>query len=112
MGISLSTIVRAGSPRSPKAKNLTLIAFFLFLGAHFGFAANPEDIDRVASRLSCYCGTCPHLVATQCGCSNAEAMKAEVGKMLDSGMTEQQIIQSFVDRYGNTVLSSPPKSGF
>lgn len=27
-------------------------------------------------------------------------------------MTEQQIINSFVAEYGNTVLSAPPKSGF
>jgi cytochrome c-type biogenesis protein CcmH len=91
---------------------LLLLLGALLLTSAAGFAAEEKDIERVASQLSCYCGTCPHLVVTQCGCGTADKIMKEVGTMLDQGMTDKQIIQSFVDRYGNTVLSSPPKSGF
>lgn len=95
-----------------KAALLPLLLTVFFLAAAGGFAADQKDITRVASQLSCFCGTCPHLVVTQCGCGTADKIMQEVGTMLDKGMTDKQIIQSFVDRYGNTVLSSPPKSGF
>jgi len=69
-------------------------------------------VDGVASKLSCFCGTCPHLVVTQCGCSTADQIKAEVQKKINAGMTESQIVDSFVAEYGQTILTTPPKSGF
>ena len=69
-------------------------------------------VESVASKLSCYCGTCPHLVVTKCGCSLADQIKAEVQTKIDAGMTESQIIDSFVAQFGQTVLAAPPKSGF
>lgn len=69
-------------------------------------------LEGVASKLSCWCGTCPHLVVTQCGCSTADQIKAEVQKKIDAGMTETQIIDSFIAEHGQTVLATPPKSGF
>lgn len=75
-------------------------------------AASKPTVNEVASKLSCYCGTCPHLVVTECGCGTADQIKADIQKMIDSGMTQNQIIKSYVDRYGATVLSAPPKKGF
>jgi cytochrome c-type biogenesis protein CcmH len=69
-------------------------------------------VDGVASKLSCFCGTCPHLVVTQCGCSTADQIKAEVQKKINAGMTESQIVDSFVAEYGQTILTTPPKTGF
>jgi cytochrome c-type biogenesis protein CcmH len=42
----------------------------------------------------------------------AEQMKADIKKMLDKGMTKQQILDYYVDQYGERILASPPKSGF
>jgi cytochrome c-type biogenesis protein CcmH len=75
-------------------------------------ADSKPRMEDVAGKLSCFCGTCPHLVVTQCGCSTADQIKAEVQKKIDAGMTETQIIDSFVAQYGQTVLSAPPKRGF
>jgi cytochrome c-type biogenesis protein CcmH len=75
-------------------------------------AADPPTVDQVAGRLSCYCGTCPHLVVSQCGCSTADQIKADIKKMIAQGMTEDQIVQSYVAQYGDTVLAAPPGSGF
>ena len=39
-------------------------------------------------------------------------MLRELEAMIDSGQTEEQIIAAYAEKYGYTVLSSPPASGF
>lgn len=93
-------------------KRFVSLVLFLLLLANLVFAIAKPKMEDVAGKLSCFCGTCPHLVVTQCGCPTADKIKAEVQKKIDAGMTESQIINSFIAEYGNTVLSAPPKSGF
>lgn len=73
---------------------------------------NNPKMEDVAGKLACYCGTCPHLVVTKCGCGTADQIKKDVQKMIDQGMTEKQIIDSYVAQYGQTVLAAPTGSGF
>jgi cytochrome c-type biogenesis protein CcmH len=88
------------------------IFIVLILLIYTGAGAATATLDGVASKLSCYCGTCPHLAVSQCTCSKADEIKAEIKQKIAQGMTEQQIINSFVAEHGQTVLSAPPKSGF
>lgn len=37
---------------------------------------------------------------------------AELGKMIDEGKSDDQIMAYFVDKYGTSVLAAPPASGF
>ena len=76
------------------------------------YADAKPTVDQIADKLSCFCGTCPHLVVTRCGCSMADKIKSEIRQKIDSGMSEPQIIQAFVAEYGETVLSAPPRHGF
>ena len=69
-------------------------------------------MEDVAGKLACYCGTCPHLVVSACGCSTADQIKSEIQKMIDAGQTEDQILQSYIAKHGQTVLAAPTKSGF
>jgi cytochrome c-type biogenesis protein CcmH len=39
-------------------------------------------------------------------------MLADLGKQIDEGKSDDQIIASFVEKYGSTVLAAPPVSGF
>jgi cytochrome c-type biogenesis protein CcmH/NrfF len=39
-------------------------------------------------------------------------MRDIVTRKLQAGESEEQILQFFVDRYGESVLAAPPKSGF
>lgn len=39
-------------------------------------------------------------------------MFSELGKRVDEGLSDQQIVTYFVDKYGTTVLAAPPVSGF
>lgn len=89
----------------------TIIVVLIILSYSLAHAAT-ATLDGVANKLSCFCGTCPHLSVSVCTCSKADEIKTEIKQKIAQGMTEQQIINSFVAEYGNTVLSAPPKSGF
>jgi cytochrome c-type biogenesis protein CcmH len=39
-------------------------------------------------------------------------MLADLGKQIDEGRSDEQIIASFIEKYGSTVLAAPPVSGF
>jgi len=91
-----------------------LYSSFLLLFA-FGVlsaATVKPKMEDIASKLSCFCGGCPHLVVSQCGCSVADKIMADIQKKIDAGMSEPQIINGYVAQYGNTILSAPPKKGF
>ncbi len=42
----------------------------------------------------------------------AESIKAEVRQMLAAGATEQQVLDSFVHKYGEKILAAPRAHGF
>ena len=89
---------------------LLLIVAFLSVPAVTAYAATVED---VANQLICQCG-CTQ-VLSKCAepvCSTREEMKGLISEKLNQGQTQQEIIQSFVDRYGEKVLASPSKTGF
>ena len=87
-------------------------AIFIILFCCLAMASGKERMEDVASRLSCFCGTCPHLVVTDCGCSVADKIKEDVGKRLAAGETGDHIVADYVAKYGQTVLAAPPKAGF
>jgi cytochrome c-type biogenesis protein CcmH len=70
------------------------------------------DVGRIEESLVCMCETCPSLVLKTCMCGYAENMKKEVQALVDEGKTEDEVIQVFVDRYGERVLALPVQEGF
>ena len=76
-------------------------------------AADRERVKEVADNFICLCGcnqvlhSCNHI-----GCPNRGPMLAEVETQLDQGLSEEAIVRNFAEKYGLTVLSSPPTSGF
>jgi cytochrome c-type biogenesis protein CcmH len=42
----------------------------------------------------------------------AEEMKEEIRSMLGEGRTESEVVDAFVARYGERILSNPPERGF
>ena len=93
--------------------SILLLLWIVISLAQSAFAGESKPrMEDVAGKLSCYCGTCPHLVVTACGCPVADQIKADVQKKIDAGMSEKEILAAYVAQYGQTVLSAPPKSGF
>jgi len=71
-----------------------------------------EISDRLV-RLVCQCGCQMILrVCNHVNCPSAVPMRHEIEKQLLDGKDNDTIVASFVDEYGQKVLSSPPATGF
>lgn len=68
-----------------------------------------QDLENA---LMCKCDDKCGKVLINCTCSTSDKTRAKFSKMLESGLTVEQIIKIQVDEYGETVLSAPTKFGF
>lgn len=75
------------------------------------------DIDarftKLGHQMMCMCGC--NQVLLECnhvGCAYSERMRNELTVGLERGDSDSLVLQSFVQKYGNTVLSAPTSSGF
>ena len=77
-------------------------------------APSQESLDQrvhdVASQLKC--PVCQGESVADSPSTISQQMRGVIRQQLQQGQSEQQIIQYFVSRYGNTILWSPPKQGF
>jgi len=64
-------------------------------------------------RLMCTCG-CAQLLGecNHVGCKDSTQELSELRADIASGMTDQQVFDAFVAKYGATVLAAPPAKGF
>ncbi len=94
-------------------KKLVAVVALLVLFAASPATADSATVSGIAKQLICQCG-CGMVLSscTHAECASREAMTAFIGQALGQGKSEAQIIQSFVVRYGEQVLASPPKRGF
>ena len=76
-------------------------------------AASSVSVSSIGEKLVCLCG-CNQTIAAcpDDPCSFADPARATIAQKLAQGLSEPQIIQSFVAQYGEKVLVTPPKSGF
>jgi cytochrome c-type biogenesis protein CcmH len=68
------------------------------------------DVIRVGKRLRCKCG-CGDTIATcsMLQCEHSKPGKERIAKMQSLGMSDEQIINAFVQDYGADILLSPPR---
>jgi cytochrome c-type biogenesis protein CcmH len=64
----------------------------------------------VAEKL--YCPLCDGIKLSDCELQVCEQMRRVIAEKLAAGESEEQIIQYFVEQYGDRVLGAPPKRGF
>lgn len=92
---------------------VSLLALLVAVAALSQTAAEKPsaDLRRVAAHLQCQCG-CKDSVATcsmlECGFS--KPAKEKIARMQAVGMSDEQIIQSFVRDYGQGIYLAPPSS--
>ncbi|MBI4674542.1 MAG: cytochrome c-type biogenesis protein CcmH [Chloroflexi bacterium] len=86
-----------------------LAAVFLFI-LTIAPAFADAGVDAVAQNLMCQCG-CTMVLST-CECGTAEQMRSEITTLFAEGKTQQQILDFYVAKYGEKVLSAPTKQGF
>ncbi len=104
-----------------RAVNLTLrngILPILLLGLFLTLSAcareAPPSLEGRAQSIDkqLICLQCPGETIDQSQVELAAQMRAVVRERLEDGWTRDQILQYFVDSYGEAVLAAPPKEGF
>jgi len=76
---------------------------------------NDAFVIGIEEKLRCTCGcnldvyTCR---TTDFTCGTSPAMHREVVALIEQGMTGQEVIDAFVEQYGELVLMAPKKEGF
>ncbi|HUB34166.1 MAG TPA: cytochrome c-type biogenesis protein CcmH [Bryobacteraceae bacterium] len=70
-----------------------------------------NDVRRVGSRIRCQCG-CGDSVATcsMLECEFSKPAKLKIAQMQAVGMSDEQIIQSFIRQYGPGIYLAPPNA--
>jgi cytochrome c-type biogenesis protein CcmH len=97
--------------------NPTLRAAQVVLIAVMAIAFLGADADarftKLGHQLMCMCGC--NQILLECnhvGCAYSERMRNELTAGLVRGDSDSLVLQSFVQKYGNTVLAAPTSSGF
>ncbi|MFQ5645315.1 MAG: cytochrome c-type biogenesis protein CcmH [bacterium] len=92
------------------------VAWFVILAFTVSAWANNEvelnrKVKKVAHELVCLCG-CGNQVLDVCTCAVAAKERKRIKNYLQSGKTQQEILDIFIAEKGWVVLSAPPKKGF
>lgn len=76
-------------------------------------AQQSDRAKRLGGRMMCVCGC--NQILTACnhvGCTTSHTMLKELDERIARGDSDDLILQSFIQEYGQTVLVDPPKRGF
>lgn len=91
-----------------------VVALSIVWGVTLFRAAQPKTLDQrvheVASQLQC--PICHGESVADSPSGLASEMRALIRQKLSQGESEQQVIQYFESRYGDTILEAPPAQGF
>ena len=71
-----------------------------------------SQLADLENALMCKCDDKCGKVLINCTCDTSKETRKTLTAKLDSGLTVDQIIKQYVDKYGETVLSAPTKTGF
>jgi cytochrome c-type biogenesis protein CcmH len=91
-----------------------LVAIIVLLSAFGCTAQQTQSLDEQAQEIyrSLMCPICPGQTIDQSSSELSVQMRSLVREKLEQGETRDEILQFFVERYGETVLAAPVKSGF
>jgi len=84
----------------------------LFLIASGTFDARAADIPALERQLINPCENCGGMPLAGSYCGGAMKAKQELRDLAAQGMTDQQILDAFVAKYGTWILATPPRRGF
>ena len=96
-------------------KRLTPALFIMMTGFSALVPAQKSvTIDKIKNSLICTCECSMTVNACQgsMACSSAEKLNSEAKALVEKGLSEQEILTVFIDRYGEKILAAPTKKGF
>lgn len=68
-------------------------------------AVTADEVNEIAGKL--YCPVCENIPLDTCGTAACEDWRYEIQLQLEQGLTEEQIIDDFVVRFGDRVVGTP-----
>jgi cytochrome c-type biogenesis protein CcmH len=86
------------------------IAFLIIFAGALSAATQQEQ--EVIVQLMCPCPDKCGKALENCTCSNSVEYKTEIRNLLGTGQAVDDIVEVFVDKYGETVRTAPKMSGF
>jgi cytochrome c-type biogenesis protein CcmH len=102
---------------SPAGRVLSALVLALALAAPVAaqqpaapVAIDEKEVYEIASQLRCV--VCQNLSVADSPSEMAQQMRTLVRERLATGANREQVIQYFVDRYGEWILLAPKRSGF
>jgi cytochrome c-type biogenesis protein CcmH len=97
--------------RSKKVAQVLLLCLAIFL---FAGAGDPATrFTEIGHQLMCICGCNEILLeCNHVGCPDSDGMRNELMAAVTRGDSDSLVEQSFVQKYGPTVLAAPTTSGF
>lgn len=91
---------------------ILLLAAFCY-AADSGTPLENARVRRLGEQLKCLCG-CGSSV-TSCNmlhCGHSEPARAKLLTMVNAGMSDKDILDTFAKEYGTEILEKPPAEGF
>ena len=90
-----------------------LVALVAGIAIFTGAGDDSARFNDLGHRLMCACGCRQILLeCNHVGCAYSDRMRAELVAAVDRGDNDDLTLQSFVQKYGPTVLAAPTKTGF
>ena len=80
----------------------TLLLVSVWMVPVLATAGSPSS---VISNFMCPCGSCTEALLT-CECPESDEYRGQILDMMDSGYSNDQIVQDFVGRFGTSVLAA------
>ena len=95
---------------NPAALTLTLLLILLFRA---GIASPAESLDDRVNEIAhlLMCPVCQGQSVAESNSNLAQDMRQIIRKQLEEGKSKEEVIAYFVNRYGETILASPPPKG-
>ena len=104
--------VKLGTRNSKLIRSAQLL-FVVLLAISFMGADVDARFSKLGHQLMCMCGC--NQILLECnhvGCAYSERMRGELTAAMERADSDSLVLQSFVQKYGNTVLAAPTSSGF
>lgn len=101
--------------RLPVSLKRTQFAAAVFVGALLllGAGDNSARVERLGHEMMCMCGCNQILLeCNHAGCTYSDTMRRELVNAVDRNDEDKAVVQTFIDKYGTTVLAAPGKKGF
>lgn len=71
---------------------------------------SPDEVNAIAKNM--YCPVCAGVPLDACGTAACIQWREQIADLLIAGYSEAQIYDYFVERFGPSVLATPPAQGF